>query len=219
MVSGKGVDGHHRNDPVAAHDGDMAPQVGRTGEHLLGALAEQPFGERPPRTNRVVARLHLEAPHRGHDHRRVRVHAGHTAFDVEELLGADVAAEAGLRDQVVPAPNTNLVGDYRRAAMGDVPEGAGVHQRRSTFQGLQQIGVKSILEEHRHGTRPSQGLGGHRLQVTVITDHHPPQPGPQIREIGGQPQHRHHLRRCGDVEPGLARNPVGRGPQPHDDLA
>ncbi len=47
------------------------------------------------------AAVHLERADGGDDHHRVGLQPGLAALDVEELLGAEVGAEAGLGDDVV----------------------------------------------------------------------------------------------------------------------
>ena len=55
------------------------------------------------RAERVLldAAVHLERPHRGDDDRRLGLEPAEAALDVEELLGAEIGAEAGLGEHDV----------------------------------------------------------------------------------------------------------------------
>ena len=76
------------------------------------------------------AAVHLERAHGGDDDRRGRLEAGLAALDVEELLGAQVGAEAGLGDDVVGELQRRLGGEHRVAAVRDVGERPAVDEDR-----------------------------------------------------------------------------------------
>ena len=65
--------------------------------------------------------------------------AGLAALDVEELLGAEIGAEAGLRHHVVGELQRGLGRDHRVAAVRDVGERAAVDERRVVLQRLHQV--------------------------------------------------------------------------------
>ena len=73
----------------------------RRGGRGWRSRARAPRGSRVPRSAFGDAAVHLERAHGRDDHRRAGVEAGLAALDVEELLGAEVGAEAGLGDDVV----------------------------------------------------------------------------------------------------------------------
>ena len=74
------------------------------------------------------------------------------------------------------------VGDHRGVAGGDVAERPGVHQYRGVLQGLQQVRLDRIPQQHGHRPRAVQLLGGHRSAVGGVADHDPPQPLPQVSQ-------------------------------------
>jgi hypothetical protein len=91
------------------------------------------------------ATMHLECANGGDDDRRGRSQASLAAFDVEELLGAEIGAEAGFRDDVVGQFQGGPGGQHRIAAMRDVGEGTAMHKGRIVLQRLNQIGLSASL--------------------------------------------------------------------------
>src|SRR5690606_23915211 len=79
----------------------------------------------------VGAAVQLQRSYGGDHDRHLRAQAGHAALDVEELLRTQVGAEAGLREDDVGERESGLGRHDAVAAVRDVPEGAGVQQRRS----------------------------------------------------------------------------------------
>ena len=76
---------------------------------------------------------------------------GLAALDVEELLGAEIGAEAGLGDHVVAELERRARRHHRVAAMGDVGERAAMDEGGIALQRLHQVGRQRVLEQHRHG--------------------------------------------------------------------
>ena len=70
--------------------------------------------------------------------------------DVDELLEAEVAGETALRDDVVGELEPDEVSDQRAVPVGDVREGAGMHDGRLPLEGLHEIRFERVLEEHGH---------------------------------------------------------------------
>ena len=76
---------------------------------------------------------------------------GLAALDVEELLGAEIGAEAGFGDDVVGELERGLGGEHRVAAVGDVGERAAVDEGGVVLQRLHQVRHQRVLEQHGHG--------------------------------------------------------------------
>ena len=87
----------------------------------------------------------LEGTDCGDDDHSVGLQACHTALDVQEFLCAQVGSEAGFRDAVVAKLKGHAGGCDGVAAVGDVGEGAAVHEGRGMLQGLDQVGLDGIL--------------------------------------------------------------------------
>ena len=153
--------------------------------------------------------MHLQRPDGGDDHRAVGREPRLAALDVEELLGPQVGAEAGLGHHVVGELERGPGGDHRVAAVGDVGEGAAVDQRRVVLQRLHQVGGERVLEQRGHGAVGVDGAGAHRRALPRLADHDIGEPRPQVVEIAREAEDRHHLRRHRDVEAVLARKAVG----------
>src|SRR5581483_5568227 len=95
--------------------------------------AEMAREVRDPRLERLdasvgVAAVMLERLDRRDEHGRARAQAAGAADDVEELLHAHVAAEAGLGHDEVAELQRDAVGDERVVAVCDVRERAAVHE-------------------------------------------------------------------------------------------
>ena len=78
---------------------------------------------------------------------------GLAALDVEELLGPEVGAEAGLGHHVVGQLQRGARGDHGVAAMGDVGERPAMDEGRVALERLHEVGLDGVLEQHRHGAR------------------------------------------------------------------
>ena len=154
-VGREAVERHHRRLAEGADALDVLLEVAdprldgrRAGDLELGA---------------VGAAVQLERPHGGHEHHGHGVEAGRLALDVEELLGPQVEAEAGLGHHPVGVGERHLGGDDGVAAVGDVGEGTAVHEGGHALDGLHEVGLEGVLEDHHHGAHRLQIGGGHRL--------------------------------------------------------
>jgi di/tripeptidase len=76
------------------------------------------------------AAVHLERADGGDDHRAGGLEAGLAALDVEELLGAEIGAEAGFGHHVVGELERGRGREHRVAAVRDVGERAAVDEGR-----------------------------------------------------------------------------------------
>ena len=76
---------------------DVALQVGQPGSQQVQVLLGVGRVERLAGDHLRAAAVHLERAHGGHHHHHVRDQPGVAALDVEELLHADVGAEAATR--------------------------------------------------------------------------------------------------------------------------
>ena len=73
--------------------------------------------------------------------RRIRMQACHPAFDIKELLCAQIGAESSLRDGDICHFQCHFRCLYTVAAVGDIGEGAAVDKRRRMLQCLDHIGL------------------------------------------------------------------------------
>ena len=108
--------------------------------------------------------------------------AAEAAFDVPELLKADVGAEAGLGDVVVKELEADLVGDDGGLAHGDVGEGAGVHEAGLLLHGLHEGGVDGGHHPGHHGVAHFQVAGGDGVALLVVGHRDFIQPFLQVRQ-------------------------------------
>jgi hypothetical protein len=145
--------------------------------------------------------------------------AGLAALDVDELLAAQVGAEARFGHHVVGELQRRGRGQHRVAAMRDVGERPAMDESGRALERLHQVGRQRVLQEHRH--RPVRlELGrAHRLTLAGVGDDDVAQPRLQVLEVLGQAEDRHDLGGHRDVEAVLARETVGDAAQRRDDLA
>ena len=165
------------------------------------------------------ARVVLDGAHRSHDDGTGDVQLAVTGLDVEELLRAQVGAEAGLREHDVRVLLGGAGGNQGVAAVGDVGERAAVDERRSTAEGLHQVRVDSVLEQCGHRTLGIEVAGGDRLLVVGQADGDVGQALLEVIQVRGQTQNRHDLGGGGDGEAGLRRHTVRRAAQAGDHVA
>ena len=208
MIVGEHVDRHHRRAAVDAHVLQLLAQVRAALVDLVGVLGQDRLGEGSARHDRVLAAVRLQSAHCCDQHGGVGSEARHAALDVEEPLGAHVGAESGLGDEVVAHVDADQVGDDRRVAGGDVAERPGVHQHGCVLERLHQVRLDRLTQDHRHRTGDLDVLSGDRVARLGVADDDAPEPPAKVLQIARQRERRHHLRRGGDVEAGLARHAV-----------
>ena len=101
--------------------------------------------------------------------------------------------------------------------MRDVRERPAVHERRLALERLHEVRLERVLEQHGHRPCTADLLGGHGLARAVVRDRDRAEPLAQIGQVRGEREDRHDLRGRGDVEAGLAREPVRRAAQARHD--
>ena len=87
----------------------------------------------------------FEGAHRRHEHHRRRGKPRVTAFDVHELLRAQVGAEARLGDRVVGELEGQAGRAHRVAAVRDVRERPAVHERGGVLERLHEVRLERVL--------------------------------------------------------------------------
>ena len=143
-VGGEGVDGHHAGQLIDLCDVlHVLEQVGQALLQGLQVLVVQ--------LRLGHAAVVLQRPNGGHDDHGRGLQPRQAALDVQELLGAQVRAEARLGDGVVRQPQGHLGGHDGVAAVGDVGEGSAVDEGGGALQGLDQVGLQRVLQQRRHG--------------------------------------------------------------------
>ena len=157
------------------------------------------------------AAVEFQRPHGRDDDHCVGLEPRLPALDVEELLGAEVGAEAGLGDRVVAELERRARRDHRVAAVGDVGERAAVDQCRRALDRLHQVGLDRVLEQRRHRPGRLQRTRRDRPPIARVGDDDARQTLLEIGEIGGEAQARHHLGGDRDVEAALAHEAVRAG--------
>ena len=185
-VGGEAVDGHDAVDAVYIADVlDVALEVD---DALLERL-EVLVGDR----REVCAAMVLQGSNGGDDHGDGWPEAGLAALDVDELLRAEVGAEACLGDDVVGELEGSARGHDCVAAVGDIGEGPAVHEGGRVLEGLDKIGVECVLEQHRHGAVRVKVPRPDGLLVAVVGHDDVAHPLLEVVERGGQAEDRHDL--------------------------
>ena len=206
------VDGHDSGQAEAAGDVvDVAFEVG----HAFFQCG-QILGAQFLHGNAAVV---LEGTHGGDDDAGIGPEAGLAALDVEKLLGAQVGAEAGFGDDIVGQLQARTGGDDRAAAVGDVGKGSAMQQRRVVFQGLHQVGLDGVAQQHGHGAMDLQLPCSQGLALAVQTEDDLAQALAQVHQRRGQAEDGHDFAGHHNVEAILARLAVHVAAQAHDGAA
>ena len=200
-IGREGVDGHHDGQAEAVlHVVDVADEVGCA---LLDGLEVGSV-----QVGLGYAAVALESTEGRHQHAGAGRDARIAALDVQELLCAQVCAEAGLGDDVVGQREAELGAHDAVAAVGDVGEGAAVDDGGVVLEGLDQVRVEGVLQQGGHGTGCADvssrdglavvGVGADDLREALF----------QIGDAGGEAEDGHDLAGDGDVETVLAGRAV-----------
>ena len=156
---------------------------------------------------------------RSDEHHRGGGEARGAALDVEELFGAEVGTEARFRDGVVAELERGARGDDRVAAVGDVREGAPVHEGGVAFDRLHEVGLHGVLEERDEGARAAEFLHRAGRAVAAKADDDAVDAVAKVREVGRKAEDRHEFGGGRDVKARFGRNPVGGAAEARDDVA
>ena len=115
----------------------MLQQVGKTGLESFEILfVEIGLGN---------AAMVLKRANGGNNDDGIGLQIRKAAFDVEELLGTKVCAEAGLSDAVIAQSHSHASRHDGVAAVSDVCEGAAMHECGGSFERLYEIGLRASL--------------------------------------------------------------------------
>src|SRR5262249_6395239 len=157
-------------------------EVGRAPGDRGRVVLEQRGVQRLAGPDLAHATVQLHRADGGDDDRRVRGEAGGAALDVEELLCAHLRAEAGLGDDEGGSGQRVRVGDDGVGAGGDVAEWSTVDERGAALEGLHEVWLDRVPEEHGHGAGDLEVLGGDGAAVAAGGQHDPAEPGPHVGE-------------------------------------
>src|SRR3546814_9441157 len=100
----------------------------------------------------------FQRPHGGEEHRRIWLEPGLAALDVEELLRAQIRAEAGFRHRVVGKLQSRPRRHHRVAAMRDIGERAAMDEGGIAFQRLHQVRSEEHTSELQSLMRTSYAV-------------------------------------------------------------
>ena len=162
--------------------------------------------------------MHLEGPDRRDEHDRRRVEPARAAFEVEELLAAQVERKARFGDGVIGRGQRHARGQDRVAAVRDIGEWSAVYERRRRFGRLDQVGHQGLVQDRGHRAGDADRLGQHGLAARRVADQDPIEPGPQIGRRIGEAENGHDLTGRGDIEARLARNSLRTAAQADHDV-
>ena len=189
----------------------MTQQVGHASlECLEVLLVEIALGD---------ATVVLQRAGSGDDHDGAGANARHAALDVEELLGTQVGAKAGLGNGDIAKAHRHTRGHDRVAAVSNVGEGTAVDKRGRALERLHQIGLERVFKQRGHGTLGLEVAGTDGLAGIAVADNDLAQALLKIVDARGQAQDCHDLGGDGDIEAVLARHALGLTANAVDDVA
>jgi len=219
---------HHRLDPLTAAKSDDPSVVVRIviremtdADH--GVESEQPdildvFGQVAQAAALPEAAVVGDRFHRGDNDRRGGSQPGRAAFDVEELLRSKVGGKAGLGHDVIGELERQAGGDAGVGALSDVGEGAAVHERRRALDGLHQVRVDRVPQQHLHGADGLHGLGPDGRPLVREAHNNARHPLPKVAVIPGEAENGHDFGGGRDVEAVASRHAVERSAQADHDV-
>ena len=214
LLLGVGREGVDRDDDRQAELGDVL----NVGVQIDNALFErgQILGVQLGLGHAAVV---LERAHGRDEHDAGGIQTGLAALDVEELFRTQVGAEAGLGDRDIGQLEGHAGGLHRVAAVGDVREGAAVHQAGGALEGLDEVGLDRVLHQGGHRALGLEVARVNRLARVVIGDQNIAEALLEVVEVGGQTQDGHDLGGDRDHEVILARHAVHLAAQTDRDVA
>ena len=210
-VGAEAVDRYDNGDTVFTHVLDMYAKVFDT----LFKRLEVSDGDLGLRHAAVV--FERAAGSYYHDGRGLQ--AGVAALYVKEFLCAEIGAETRLGDGVIGKLERELCGANAVAAVGDISEGAAVHNGGSALESLNKIGLDSVLEQRGHSAVSLDVLSINGLARVVVSDKYVAQPALKVVDIRRKAKDSHDLGGNGDDEVILARNSVDLSAESYDDIA
>ena len=151
--------------------------------------------------------MHLQGANGGYQDHAVGHQPTVAAFDVEELLHADVRPKTSLRQHVAIWPHQlqrQLVGNDGGVAVGDVGEGAGMDEGGRALQCLHQGGHDGVFHQNGQRAAQPQVVGGNGFASAAGANDHAAQPLAHVGQGGGEGQDGHDLAGDGNIETGLA---------------
>ena len=204
------VDGDHDRNAKALEVLDMTAKVG-----AAGFDSGDIFGAEIGAGNTAI---HLHRADSGDKDDRARRDAGLAALDVHEFLGAKVGAETGLGHDIIGQLQRRLGRDHGITAMRDVGERAAMHEGRIVLEGLHQIRLHRLCQQHGHRAVGLDVAAEYRRTVAAVGDNDIAETLLQVLDVVGEAEDCHHLGRDGDVEAGLTREAVGHATKACDDV-
>ena len=124
----------------------------------------------PPQLVLLQSAVHFERAHGGDHHARRRRKTGEAALDVEELLRAEVGAEARLRDDVIPHFERRFGRHDGVAPVRDVGKRPAVHEGGRPLERLHEVGLQGVFQQRAHGALRLQIARRDGLFFMVIRD-------------------------------------------------
>ena len=167
-VGGELVQRHHHRQSKLLHVLHMPGEVHHATLHGGDIL--------PPQIGLRDAAMHLQRPHGRDDHAGAGLQPRLAALDVQELLRAQIGAEARFRHHHIRKPKGEPRGDDAVAAMGDIREWSAMHQGGRAFDGLHQIRRQRFLKQHGHRAIGLDVAGRHGAAIAPAADDHAAQP-------------------------------------------
>jgi len=163
---------------VNAHD------TGQT--EYLGNVFQVTFEVNAPRFKRgqvLLAQVRhrdtavvFQRANRCDQHHHARLQVGHTAFDVNEFLGAQIGSEARFGHHIVGEFQRRTRRSHGIATMRDVGKRTAMHERDIVLQTLHHVGTDGVFEQRRHRTVRLQFFGRDRFAFCArVTNHDAPQ--------------------------------------------
>ena len=167
----------------------------------------------------IRAAVKFQGANGRNDHDGGRPQTGLAALDVDELLRAQIGAEARLGHHVIGEFQCRGGREHRIAAVRDIGKRPAVDEGRIVFQCLHQVGLQGLLEQNRHRPLSLEIARVNGRKVAAVADDDVAEAFLQVDEALGKTKDRHDFGGDDDVEAVLARKAVAGTAESDRDLA
>ena len=157
--------------------------------------------------------MHLQSLCGGHKDSKRWLQTTLAALDIIEFLCSQVGTESCLGHHIISIGKCHSGGEYAVASMCDIGKGTAVNDGWSLLGGLDQIGLKSILQEYAYGSCHTHVLHSEWCTIGLEAQQDILHSPAEVFLSCGQTQDGHYLAGRCNVESALHHHSVGLGTQ------
>src|SRR5437867_1865778 len=199
-----------RREAEGVEDLDVGIEVREAGLERLQVLDREVF--------LLHASVVFQRPHARDEDRGIGPEPALAAYEVHELLAAEVRAEPRFRHDDLPETQGQAVREDAAVPVRDVRKRPAMNERGGAFEGLHQVRQKRVFQEDRGRTVDSKIADFRGPLSTIERDDDSLESCLQVVDPFREAEDRHHLARGRDDEPVFPRHAVLRATEARDDV-